>query len=168
MYKYLILFSLSIGIHYPLYAQLQTITGNVQVVQPYCGGARPTPEIEKNARKPNPFVGKLFYIRKGKTNSIKAKIIDSFIADAQGNFSIKIPKGTYSIIVQEQKNALNIKKYNTQFQKADSVCLKKWWSTPYHLLIVKTVNEPLQFMFTNRCYIQSDAPCLYYNGPVHP
>jgi hypothetical protein len=149
-------------------AQLQSIAVNVQVIQPYCGGARPTPEMEENARIPHAYEGKKFYIRKGKINTCKAKIIDSFTTDAQGNFIIKLPKGNYSIIVAEQKNELNIALYNTKYQKADIACLQKWWSTPYYNLVVKTVNKPLDFLFYNKCYIQSDAPCLQYNGPRHP
>jgi hypothetical protein len=149
-------------------AQLRNIAGNVQVINPYCGGARPTEQMEEYARTPHAFEGKKFYIRKGKLNTVKAKIIDSFISDAQGNFMIKLPKGIYSIILAEQKNALNVALYNTKYQAADAACLQKWWRTPYYVLVVKSVNKPIDFLFTNRCYITSDAPCISYHGPVHP
>jgi hypothetical protein len=167
MKKYFLI-ALTLVATIPVNAQVKSIACNVQVIQPYCGGARPTEQMEQNARTPHAYVGKKFYIRKGKINTCKAKIIDSFTTDAQGNFIIKLPKGTYSIILAEQKNELNESLYNTKFQKADMACLQKWWSAPYYILMVKAVNKPLDFLFTNRCYIKSDAPCLQYNGPLHP
>jgi hypothetical protein len=144
------------------------ITGDVKVMTPYCGGARPDKATVKNATTWMPYASKKFYIKKGNINSIDKAITDSFMTDNVGNFKIQLPKGNYCILLEEQIVALDMTKYNTKFQKADEACLQKWWATPYYLLQVKTKNKPLHFEFTKRCYIQSEAPCLQYNGPKHP
>lgn len=144
------------------------IIGSVQQSFSYCGGAKPTQEIIDNFAKLQPFKNKTFFIKKGKINSINNKIVAKFTTDSLGNFSIKLPKGTYSILVEEQIKEIKAEDYNTKFQTINNECLQKWWKKPYYLLIVKKKNIPLKFIFNHRCYINSDIPCITYIGPRHP
>jgi hypothetical protein len=149
-------------------AQTYQVKGTLLQTFSYCGGANPTQEILDSYSKPKPYPKKIFYIRKGNKNNITNKIIKKFTTDCNGNFSFKLPKGTYSIIVAEQVEPINSKNYNTKFQTVNDSCLQKWWSEPYYLLSVQKKNEPLHFTIHHQCYIESDIPCITYVGPKHP
>lgn len=149
-------------------SQCYLITGKVQQTFSYCGGAKQTKEILDSFAKPVFFANKTFYVRKGKTNSLKNKIIIKFTSDSNGNFSFKLPKGIYSILVGEQVEKIEAKKYITKTQTVNDTCLQTWWQNPYYLLVVKKKNKPLRFNFHHRCYINTDIPCITYTGPVHP
>ena len=149
-------------------SQTYAIKGTVQQTSPYCGGAKPTQEIIENLAIPKPFANKLFYIRQGKKNNTRNKILKKFTTDSNGNFSFKLPKGVYSIIVEEQLQPIKSKDYINRFQTVDDSCLQAWWQKPYYVLIVQKNNKPLLFTFHHRCYINNDIPCITYTGPKHP
>ena len=146
-----------------------TVSGKVTQTSRYCGGARPPEELVKKLAIPVAYPNKKFYIRQGKTNSINAKIIDSFVTGSTGSFSIQLSPGTYSMIVEEQVKEIKPGDYTKKYEVADSKCLQDWWAKPYYLLEVKDSNiGQLNFVFNHRCYISSDIPCITYNGPLHP
>jgi hypothetical protein len=169
MIKQIQILIIALFISYSINAKSQNnlINGNVQQTSFYCGGARPTKEILDNIAKPQPFPNKTFYVRKGKTNNINNKIIAKFTTDSNGNFSLNLPQGTYSILVEEQAKPIKAQDYTTKFQTVDDKCLQTWWQKPYYLLIVKSKNKPLNFTFKHRCYINNDIPCITYIGPKH-
>ena len=146
------------------------ISGTVNVTTPYCGGAAPSEEIMENSRKPQPYNAKVFYVRKGNINSMKAEIILSFTTNTKGEFVIELPEGTYSIIQKEQTVAFKMKDYKMdKFHIAEESCLKEWWGKPYHVLDIKDKNiEGLIFTFHRQCFVTSDIPCIRYIGPMPP
>ena len=149
------------------------VSGTVTQTNSYCGGARPPDEILTQLATPRPFPDKKFHVIKGETNTVNHEIILSFTTDSVGNFSFKVPAGTYSIILDEQTQTPDAKKYQTQFLKMDEACFKDWWAKPYYLLEVSpssqtTTIKGLNFEFHHRCFIQYDIPCLQYSGPLPP
>lgn len=148
--------------------QKYSISGIVQQTFAYCGGAVPTQEILKNFATPKAFANKTFYVRKGKKNNIKREIIAQFTSDSNGEFSFQLPKGVYSILVEEQVEKADPKKYTAKYQTVDEKCLEDWWQKPYFLLCVKSDKKDLKFLFNHRCYVDSDVPCVKYTGPKHP
>ena len=155
-----LLIVLLISISLKAKSQTYLITGRVQQTFSYCGGANPTQKILDNYAKPQAFANKKFYIRKGKKNNIHKRIISEFTTDSTGNFSLKLPQGTYSILVEEQVHAIKSKDYANKFQTVDESCLQAWWQKPYYLLIVEKNNIPLNFSFHHQCYIKNDIPCI--------
>ncbi|MBA2610493.1 MAG: hypothetical protein H0U95_00885 [Bacteroidetes bacterium] len=146
-----------------------TISGTVLHSFSYCGGIEPSPEMMAEFTKLKPYAGKIFYVRKGKTNTTKGKIILSFKADTTGKFSFQLPPGNYSIIQQQQVKKLDITLYKKQFITADENCLKTWWEKPYHVLEIKDKNiSKIEFKFNHPCFISDDIPCLQYDGPMPP
>jgi len=147
-----------------------TVSGKVMQTFPYCGGAAPSEEMMKSLRAPKPYGGKIFYIRKGSVNDLKAPIMGSFTVNGAGEFSFELPPGTYSIIQKEQLKTLDLKQFKSgTWEKADENCLKEWWAKPYHLLEIKDKNlGELSFIFHRKCFVNSDIPCIYYRGPMPP
>lgn len=170
MYKQIQTLFLSLLISYSLNAKSLNylIKGNVKQTSSYCGGARPSQEMLDEFATPKPFPNKTFYVLKGKTNNLSNKIIATFTTDTNGNFSFKLPPGTYSILVEEQTKPIKAQDYTNKYQTVNDKCLQRWWQKPYYLLIVKNKNKPLNFIFNHRCYINNDIPCITYIGPKHP
>lgn len=141
------------------------LTGRVLRQRVYCGGARPSKEMLDQLSRLVPYPDKTFYIKKGKTNKANAEVVARFTTDAEGLFSIKLPRGIYSILLEEQLQVIDTKKHTTTNQKIDEDCLAEWWRTPYHILDVQgSFIPPLNFIFTNRCFLNTDIPCVTYTG----
>ena len=149
--------------------QTYLISGHVSQSSSYCGGARPTQEMLDKIAIPVAYPNKKFYIRKGKTNSLNLKFLKTFNSDKDGNYTIRLPKGIYSIILEEQLKEINIGDYTTTNQQVDTNCINEWWSKPYYLLEVNNKNiDHLDFDFHHRCFVTNDIPCLNYVGPMPP
>ncbi len=150
-------------------AKKYTIKGTVMKTGSYCGGAQPSKEMMEEASRPYAYSGKIFYLRKGNTNTTKKPAFLSFKTDSAGRFNLKLIPGVYSIIQELQIHELNLKDYEKDKDcLADNECLKKWWKTPYHILIVKDKDIELNFTFHHPCFLPHDNPCLQYTGPLPP
>jgi lipopolysaccharide export system protein LptA len=147
----------------------RTIAGKVTQTSSYCGGERQPKEMLENSSTPSAYAKKKFYIRKGLVNSTKNSIEFNFITDENGNFSFKLPPGTYSIIQEEQIEEIDAKKYTTSNLSVDKKCLAEWWKKPYYLLVVADRDIlDLNFNFYHKCFIPNDIPCLEYIGVMPP
>jgi hypothetical protein len=143
-----------------------SVSGKVEQVYPYCGGAKPSEEMLAEIRKPSPLSGKKFYVRQGNVNTTTAKIVASFTTDEKGEFRFTVAPGTYSIITEEQLNTIDPADYEKPGLKVDRDCMKKWWSKPYHVLVVKKGGiSNLKFTIYHKCFIPYDIPCIQYTGP---
>ena len=67
-----------------------TISGFVKQTSSYCGGANPPKELLRQMAIPVPYSGKEFYIKAGNENNLSIPVINSFITDSIGNFSIHL------------------------------------------------------------------------------
>lgn len=150
-------------------AKKYQVAGVLTQTSSYCGGAAPPEQVLKKLATPSPFPAKKFYVRSGKVNSTKAKTVAHFVTDENGMFSLQLPPGTYSIIVEEQLEPLDIKKLETPQFKADEKCLQQWWIKPFYLLVVKDHDiTTLSFNIHHTCFTEHDMPCLQYIGPAIP
>ncbi|MBL7919121.1 MAG: hypothetical protein JNJ40_02335 [Bacteroidia bacterium] len=72
-------------------SQKKLVSAQINFMQPYCGGARPTPEIIKDSETPRPYANKtiVFVSSTGKTDSVKT--------NAAGLFSAKLKIGDYKL-----------------------------------------------------------------------
>lgn len=116
------------------FAQKQTVAFQIKQTHPYCGGARPTPEIEAAAREPQPYAGqKLFIISdKGKK--------DSLVTDAEGNFKTDLKPGVYKVYEpwkfhKRTPNGEPLSSYNKE-------CLKKEWAKEDMKITVPAKGKP--------------------------
>jgi hypothetical protein len=151
--------------------KLYSISGTITHTQSYCGGARPTDEMLAQYNTPTPLAGKKLYIRSGTENSLKRKVLHQIVSDGTGHFSLKLPSGTYCILVQEQVKKLNkaeFRKKATDYLTLDENCLNQWWKTCYLSFEVKdTEITDLKINFNTPCFTDG-TPCLNYVGPMPP
>lgn len=125
----------------------------VTYTQPYCGGAKPTPEIIEESNQPKPYANfKLFFVsKKGKT--------DSAVTDDKGVLRITLRNGNYRLmegwkLKKSTPNGQPLSDYSLE-------CLKTEWGKSLQtislvkgkVVATKTTPQPLK--------IHLDLPCDY-------
>ncbi len=147
-----------------------SVCGKVMVTEPYCGGAQPEQGEYELLTAPRPYSGKVFYVRKGDTNSLKQPIVASFTINSTGNFCVQLPKGNYILLQKEQVKKLDTNKYrSSENYQVSQDCLVNWWKTPYYKLKITNDHiQGLEFNFHHQCFVNSDIPCIGYFGPMPP
>ena len=103
-----LLYLLLILTPYTFFAQTK-IKVHVTYTNNYCGGARPTPEMEELARTPKNFHD-VHIILNGKIHC-KAK------TDSDGYFSLPLKPGTYKIYLTKIKNEAHFTTYDPSCKK---------------------------------------------------
>jgi hypothetical protein len=115
-------------------------------IQPYCGGARPSPEMLEEARKKRPYANRtLIYISEsGKTDSAKT--------NAKGELKVKLKPGTYKFYeawryYKKTPDGAPIEDY---FEG----CLDNYWSKELTSvsIIKKTVKISHHYELAEICY----------------
>src|SRR4051812_22262680 len=73
------------------FSQKKSITAKITYTEPYCGGARPTKEIEAEAKKEKPYAKKTIILvsSEGKIDSIKT--------NSSGIIKYKLKPGNYKL-----------------------------------------------------------------------
>jgi hypothetical protein len=140
-----------------------SIEGKIILHKPYCGGARPNATIAKGFDIP--FKNQTFYVLK---DSLKRKIIIKFTTDKNGNFNLRLRKGTYFIFYSSKMKDFDTfyqeysKKANTKASAKS--CFKKWYNSPDYVLQVQK-NDKIKIILQARCFVGLN-PCLTYTGPL--
>ena len=140
------------------------VTGSIMQTVSYCGGAQPTQAMLDSFNTPKGIAfGKLF-VKLGGMNKEEVKIIDSIVADANGNFSIYLPAGNYCL-VEEWKSKPFILPLNNANQTVDSICYKKLYNTcDFELRIASKNINNVKVVFHRTCFF--NKPCISYHGPL--
>lgn len=142
------------------------VSGQVQQLKCYCGGAKPPQTLLDRLAIPVPYPQKTFHVRAGNVNSLKAAVVAHFTTDAEGKFALRLPPGSYAIVQDEQLKVLDPARFADNTHAIDQACLEEWWQKPYSLIEVQATDlPPLNFVFQKRCFIDSDLPCIAYTGP---
>lgn len=146
-----------------------TVTGNILVKSPYCGGAAPSQEILDKAAIPQPFAKQSFLIRSGKTNALGTNLVTRVMTDAKGDFKVDLQAGTYCMVLAEKESARDAGFYKTEFWTVDKPCDTKWLNTCDLTFTVADRNvSGLRKTFERKCQITSLSPCISYSGPLPP
>ncbi len=120
-----------------VYAQKKIITLPITFMQPYCGGARPSKEIEADALIPKVYANKVVIIisSTGKVDSVKTNEL--------GILTIKLNIGTYKVV----ETWRYYKKTPQHFfiSDFDKACLKAEWKKEIaEISITKTKTKIVQ------------------------
>lgn len=135
-----------------LFGQKKTVVLSLSYFQPYCGGARPTKEMQEEAAKPKPYSNKAVVIvsETGKADSVKT--------NATGRIKIRLKKGTYKLYEawRYYKSTAN-GEAKTNY---DEECLKNEWKNETYLITVTKKGYELKEVnqIINNC--DWNTPCI--------
>lgn len=109
-------------------SQKKLVSTQINFMQPYCGGARPTPEIIKESEQPKPYANKtiVFVSATGKTDSAKT--------NNTGLFSVKLKAGEYKLF--EAWRYYNKADGGMLVSDFDAECLKAEWQKEIKIVSV--------------------------------
>jgi len=146
------LFVLAIFVSGLVFSQKTKVEFVITYTQPYCGGARPSEEIQKEAEKPKPYAGMTLVVVNEKNK------IDSLKTDDRGTFRKNLKKGTYKVYEAWRYNLYTPN--NQQIELFDKTCLINEWQKPVLQIKVerKTFNLTILNPIQNFCDWQ--LPCL--------
>ncbi len=110
------------------FSQAKQVSLQINYMQPYCGGARPSAEMLAEAQKPKPFANKTIIVvsKKGRADSAKT--------NTNGELVLKLKKGSYKIYESwryYKKGASGLK-----LADFDKECLKSEWNKETKEIIV--------------------------------
>jgi hypothetical protein len=146
------------------------IEGSIQVHSPYCGGAYPTPEMEKGYDEP--VKNASYTVCVGTELNAKTVKLKTFETSETGEFLLNLSPGIYMIVNPDKFLPLHeFKKKNSlvynQFTKVnEDACFEKWKNTPDFLLQV-VADTQVVWTYQKRCFVGNN-PCLTYEGPLPP
>jgi len=144
----------------------KAVSITIQKHIPYCGGARPTAEMENNYVLVNDE-----FILINKTNTTKLKVK----SDSLGKIILNLKEGSYAIRETfkeydfETFYKRETSKLNSYIIDGKKDCYKVWWTKN---LIDFTIDQSqdsliLKATITEKCYTGVN-PCTEYNGPFPP
>lgn len=144
---------------------------SVQYRKPYCGGARPTPEQERGFLMP--YQNKEIALKIGTSNADSVKVYKKITTDEKGNVSIKLPAGTYAVVLPhklvpyEEFKKNELEKFNgKQLKLYKEDCLIEFWKNADATIEVKESGS-IQIEMRNTCYSGFNY-CMQYTGPLPP
>jgi hypothetical protein len=145
----------------------QKVSVFMEVYKPYCGGAKPTPEIAKGIR--TPFSNEKVAIFK-MSDDLKSFEMEKWIQlDSLGNWTGKLKQGTY--IVFRSDKMLTIEEIEKKFRKPDTEMyafvgikqLETWKATADFTFEVKDETN-ISITLSEKCFVGLN-PCMEYIGP---
>ena len=146
-----------------------TLSGQILMVETYCGGAAPSRELLEEIRKPKPCIEKYFFLKKGDANSAKNPVIDVIKVDSSGKFSYQLKQGTYCIIQDFQTKPIQLENYksSSNFEYQGDDCMRKYWADCYQTIEMKDNINDLIITVYKKCFGDGN-PCMMYTGPMPP
>jgi hypothetical protein len=135
--------------------------------KPYCGGAKPTPEMAKGTRTPLSNEKVAIY----KLNDeLKSFVFEKWIQlDSAGKWNGQLQQGSYEIYRADK--VLSIEEIEKKYRKSDNSMyafvgvekIKIWKSTPDFTMEIKE-NKAVKIELKEKCFVGLN-PCMEYIGP---
>lgn len=139
--------------------------------QPYCGGARPSPEMEKGTIVD--FRNKEFVIKVGNSNHDSIPVLKRVMTDEHGVFQLNLPKGDYVIVFPHKAQSYEsfkkeeLKNFEgKQLQLTNEDCLKEYWERADGKFSVSDESD-YDVEIRRTCYADFNY-CMQYTGPLPP
>jgi hypothetical protein len=143
----------------------QKVSLSFSVQTPYCGGAKPTPEMAAGRKEPCSNI-KVALVKEGETKVFKWLTLDS-----EGIWIGDLATGNY-FIFQEDKfldTEELIKKHNLidsdLYRYNGVICLEKWKKeADFQFVSDENLSSISEFIFKSKCQVGL-RPCIEYIGP---
>lgn len=148
--------------------QKVTITGTININNPYCGGAAPPPDIANGSL--SPYQNSVFYLVIA--NDTTRTPFLRFTTSNNGSFEIKVPQNSYWIFHEDKMLPFNIfYKQNSQNTPPNSIsadidCYREWYNRP-DFEFTANIDTSIFVIFYKSCFVGMN-PCLQYTGPLPP
>ncbi len=141
-------------------AQNKKVTVNVTALKPYCGGARPTPDMVKASETPVPFSHKTMILLRSDGK------IDSVRTDEGGKLDLRLKKGKYQLF--ETWRYYKLAPGNRELTAFNKECLTGEWKQPYKVITVSKSGFTVRDSAAIIQYCDWRLPCITDdgNGPV--
>ncbi|MEO6304003.1 MAG: hypothetical protein ABIP51_12605 [Bacteroidia bacterium] len=112
-------------------SQKKLVSGQINYTQPYCGGARPTPEMLEDAQRAKPYANKTIIIISGKGK------VDSVKTNNGGEFKTTLKIGNYKLFeawryYKKAAQGMVVSDFDIECQKIE------WKKEIKEILITKT------------------------------
>ena len=120
-----------------------TVKGEALFTQSYCGGARPTPEIEAEAQRQRPLPSTRLLVRPANEPEAKAITLET---DARSRYQICLPPGLYYVYMSGSMSKLSPVRF-------DPSC-EQWLKTPLGQIEVSAAadaNQNVSLMLAIGC-----------------
>ncbi len=144
---------------------VQKATISMSTFYPYCGGAKPTPEMAAGRKEPCSKL-KVAIVKEGETTIYKWLNLDE-----NGIWIGDLAPGNYSIFQEDKFLSTDelIKKHNLinsdLYLFNGITCLEKWKKEPdFQIVFDKSWSNLSEFIFKSKCQVGL-RPCLEYIGP---
>lgn len=138
----------------------------------WCGGARPSEEMEREFRTPKLYPNCTLFIRRD-TNAISKPVLYKLITNAEGKASIRLTPGKYVVVDIQKKDdsvyTATMEKYKNATETTgpiDSSCYKIFMAEPDFIINVPK-SRPRYLKVTHNYHKHcnwSGAPCVEFRG----
>ena len=140
------------------------------VYHPYCGGAKPDPDVAKGYYESMKFVK--FKLFKGSSYSAGNTAIQEVNLDEGGNITLFLEPGDYYLL--EAEKLLSTDEFMKQNGPANEIhyvvkdksCYENWMKTPDLIFSVNN-DTVIEMRAKAKCWVGIN-PCLEYIGPPAP
>ncbi|MBI2257293.1 MAG: hypothetical protein HYU67_00155 [Flavobacteriia bacterium] len=143
-------------------------SGQIFIHKPYCGGAKPTPEI--SAGFDRPFSNSKFFIKSEMNNDPKKNTLTKIKTDEEGRFEVNLPNGKYFLI--HENKTLDFEKFKEFYTKkgitnteyiGDKDAKIVYSQADFEIQISE--NEIIKIIYREKCFVGLN-PLLKYIGPL--
>ncbi len=149
---------------------LKKVAIHATVHKPYCGGAKPSPDVAAGYYESMKF--EKFKLFKGENFSSGMQELQDVDLDEGGNITLMLAPGSYflmradKLLTLDEFISMNGPFEEKNFEMMDKSCFQNWKNTPD--LVFKVVNDTLiEHRVKGKCWVGTN-PCLKYTGPPAP
>lgn len=148
------------------------VTINLTQTSNWCGGARPSEEMEREFRTPKPYPNCELFLRRD-TNVISKPILYKVTTNAEGKASMRLTPGKYVVVdIQKKDDSVykaTLEKYKNATETTgpiDSSCYKIFMAEPdFTIIVPKSRPRTLKVSHNYHKHCNwSGAPCVEFRG----
>lgn len=149
---------------------LKTVSLHATVHKPYCGGAKPSPDVAAGYYESMKF--EKFKLVKGTEFKEGMAVYQEVALDAEGNTVLSLEKGAYMLVRADKFLPLDeFIKENGPFEKDNyelkgNQCFIDWKNTVDLYFTIEN-DTTLELRQKAKCWVGTN-PCLEYVGPAAP
>lgn len=138
------------------------VTLKFKYVPSYCGGAAPSPEMERERIKGFPWASQLIYMNKGDSTEF-----ESFVTDNFGQLRLALLKGDYCLKSAYKIDPSFKAKYKSEGWEFDEACFQELINKCDYSFSV-TKDTTIEYTVRDRCQYEGPTPCVLNPAPPPP